>query len=222
MQRLRIVGMPTTHTKLTACVLLLLCPITLLAAPAQGTVQAQGTVRVNGSNVPSSTTIFAGDKVETLAGSTTTISAQGTMIQLEPNSSAIFSDKALDLGCGSALVTTSTGAVVRVAGITVTPSGQGATKFRVSQSGGTLKITVEQGSAVVDDGTKHALSAGQSLTRQRPGGMCGPLSTTTPQASSKIYIPAAGVAIGSALLAYCLVNGFCNGAEGGQASPAGP
>lgn len=184
--------------------------------PAQGTVQAQGTVRVNGSNVPSSTAIFAGDKVETLAGSTATISTQGTMIQLEPNSSAIFSDKTLDLGCGSALVATSIGAVVRIAGITVTPAGQGLTKFRVSQTGGTLKISVEQGSAVVDDGAKHPLSAGQSLTRQRPGGMCGPL-TTTSQATSKIYIPAAAVAAVSGIVAYCAVNGFCS-----QSSPAVP
>lgn len=209
--------MPTTLTKLTACALLLFCPVTLLAMPAQGTVQAQGTVRVNGSNVPSSTTIFAGDKVETLADSTATISAQGTMIQLEPNSSAIFSDKGLDLGCGSALVTTSMGTVVRVAGITITPASQGTTKFRVSQSAGTLKVSVEQGSAVVDDGTKHMLAAGQSLTRQRPGGACGPLTSTTPQASSKIYIPAAAVAVVSGIVAYCAVNGFCS-----QSSPAGP
>lgn len=209
--------MPNLITKLTACILLLLSPATLLALPAQGTVQAQGTVKVNGSNVPSTTTIFAGDKVETLAGSTATISAQGTLIQLEPNSSAIFSDKALDLGCGSALVTTSMGAVVRVAGITITPSSQGLTKFRVSQDAGTLKISVEQGSAVVDDGTKHRLSAGQSLTRQRPGGVCGPITATAPQATSKIYIPAAAVAGVSAIVAYCAVNGFCS-----ESSPAIP
>jgi hypothetical protein len=206
-----------TLSKVTACVLILLSPSALLALPAQGTVQAQGTVKVNGSNVPSTTTIFAGDKVETLASSTATISAQGTMIQLDPNSSAIFSDKALDLGCGSALVTTSMGAVVRVSGITVTPASQGVTKFRVSQGAGTLKIAVEQGSVIVDDGTKHTVSAGQSLTRQRPGGVCGPITSTVPQASSKIYIPAAAVAVGSAIVAYCAVNGFCS-----ESSPAIP
>lgn len=210
-------GMPNTISRLTAFVLLLLGPATLLALPAQGTVQAQGTVKVNGSNVPSTTTIFAGDKVETLAASTATISAQGTLIQLDPNSSAIFSDKALDLGCGSALVTTSMGAVVRVAGITITPASQGVTKFRVSQAAGTLKIAVEQGSVIVDDGTKHTVSAGQSLTRQRPGGVCGPITSTAPQATSKIYIPAAAVAAVSAIVAYCAVNGFCS-----QSSPAIP
>lgn len=209
--------MPTTLTKIIACALLLLTPTILLATPAQGTVQAQGTVRVNGSNVPSSTTVFAGDKVETLTSSTATISAQGTVIQLEPNSSAIFSDRALDLGCGSALVTTSLGEVVRVSGITITPAGQGATKFRVSQATGSLKVTVEQGSAVVDDGTKHMLSAGQSLSRARAGGVCGPLTTTTPQAASKIYIPMAAVAAVSGVIAYCATNGFCS-----QASPAIP
>jgi ferric-dicitrate binding protein FerR (iron transport regulator) len=188
----------------------------MVALPAQGTVQAQGAVTVNGARVPGSTTVFAGDKIETASNSTATISAQGTMVQLDPNTSAIFSDKALDLGCGSALVTTSMGAVVRVAGISITPAGQGTTKFRVSQTNGTLKITVEQGSAVVDDGAKHMLSAGQSLTRQRPGGMCGPVATV-PQGSTKIYIPAIAVAAVSGIVAYCAVNGFCS-----QASPSGP
>ncbi len=207
--------MPTTLSKVSACALLLLCPMSLLASPAQGTVHAQGTVRVNGSNVPASTTIFAGDKVETLANSSATISAQGTMIQLDPNSSAIFSDKALDLGCGSALVTTSMGAVVRVAGITITPASQGTTKFRVSQSNGILKIGVEQGSAVVDDGAKHVVNAGHSLSRTRLGGMCGPL--TAVPVSNKIYIPAVIVGVVSGVVAYCTVNGFCS-----QTSPAGP
>lgn len=209
--------MPTTVSKFSAIALLLMCPMTLLAAPPQATMQAQGTVRVNGSAVPASTTLFAGDKIETSGASTATITAQGTMIHLDPNSSAIFSDRALDLGCGSVQVTSSMGEVVRVSGITVTPAGQGMTKFRVSQGTGTLKISVEQGSAVVDDGAKHMLGAGQSLTRQRPGGSCGPLITSTPQASSKIYIPATAVAVASGVIAYCATNGFCS-----ESSPSAP
>jgi hypothetical protein len=203
-------------SKATACALLLFFPVTMLALPPQGTVQAQGTVTVNGALVPNATTVFAGDKIQTAANSTATISGQGTVIQLDPNTSAIFSDKALDLGCGGATVTTTMGQVVRVSGITITPAGQGTTKFRVSQSDGTLKITAEQGSIVVDDGTKHMLSAGQSLTRERAAGMCGPL-TTIPQASSKMYIPAIAAAVLSGVVAYCAVNGFCS-----QASPSGP
>lgn len=204
-------------TKATACALLLFFPLTMFALPAQGTVQAQGTVTVNGALVTNSTTVFAGDKIQTGANSTATISSQGTVVQLEPNTSAIFSDKALDLGCGSALVTTTSGTEVRVSGITITPAGQGTAKFRVSQSDGTLKVTAEQGSVVVDDGTKHMLAAGQSLTRERPGGTCGPLAGMVPQGSSKIYIPAIAAAVVSGIVAYCAVNGFCS-----QASPSGP
>ncbi len=201
--------------KATALLLLVCFPTMVLARPAQASVQAQGTVTVNGSAISNSTTIFAGDKIQTAAASTATISAQGTMVQMSPNSSAIFNDNKLDLGCGSALVTTSTGEVVRVSGITITPAGQGATRFRVSQGDGTLKVTVEQGSAVVDDGSKHMLAAGQSFTHQG-GGACGPLATA-PQGSTRIYIPAAAVAVASGVLAYCTVNGFCS-----QSSPAGP
>ena len=200
----------------TAALLLLVCfPATMMARPAQATVQTQGSVTVNGSVVPSSTTIFAGDKIQTAAGSTATISTQGTMVQMNPNSTAIFNDNKLDLGCGSALVTTTTGAVVRVSGITITPASQGATKIRVSQGDGSLKVTIEQGSAVVDDGAKHMLTAGQSFSRQG-GGACGPLAAV-PQGTTRIYIPAAAVAVASGVLAYCTVNGFCS-----QSSPAGP
>lgn len=202
--------------KAIAWVLLVCFPTAMLARPAQGVVQAQGTVMVNGARVSASTTIFAGDKVETSSGSTATISTQGTVVQLDPNTSAIFSDNKIDLGCGSALVTTSMGAVVRVAGISITPAGQGTTRFRVSQANGTLKFTVEQGSAVVDDGAKHMLSAGQSFSRSGGAGSCGPLPNV-PQGSTKIYIPAIIAAVASGVIAYCAVNGFCS-----QSSPNGP
>lgn len=199
----------------TALLLLVCFPTMMLAQPAQATVQGQGTVSVNGARISNSATIFGGDKIETGAGSTATISAQGTMVQLDPNSTAIFNDNKIDLGCGSTLVTTTSGAVVRVSGITVTPASQGATKFRVSQGNGQLKVTVEEGSAVVDDGTKHMLAAGQSFTRQG-GTACGPLAAV-PQGSTKAYIPAAAVAVASGVIAYCAVNGFCS-----QSSPNGP
>jgi hypothetical protein len=200
----------------TAWGLLALFPASLWARPAQATVQAQGNVTVNGTKVDNTTTIFAGDKVQTADNSMANIAAQGTMVQLSPNSSAIFSDKALDLGCGSALVTTSLGQVVRVAGVTITPAAQGTTKFEVSQGAGALKISAKEGSVIVDDGAKHTVEAGKSMTLQRGGGACGPL-TAAPQASTKIYIPAIAVAAGSAVLAYCSVNGFCS-----ESSPSGP
>ncbi len=208
--------MRVSFSKVTACALLIFFPATMFALPAQGTVQAQGPVTVNGAPVQNSTTLFSGDKIETGANGTATVSAPGTVVQLDPNTSAIFSDKALDLGCGGAEVTSTTGQVVRVSGISITPAGQGTTKFRVSQFDGTLKVTAEQGSVVVDDGTKHMLNAGQSLTRERAGGMCGPLATV-PQGSSKMYIPAIAAAVVSGVVAYCAVNGFCS-----QASPSGP
>jgi hypothetical protein len=202
--------------KITAWVLLGLFPGALWARPPQATVQAQGTVTINGTRVENTTTIFAGDKVQTADSSLATIATQGTMVQLSPNSSAIFSDKSLDLGCGSALVTTSMGEVVRVAGVTITPAGQGETKFQVSQGPGALKISAQEGSVVVDDGSKHMLASGQSLSLQRGGGACGPLAHA-PQASSKLYIPVLAGAAASGVIAYCAVNWFCN-----ETSPSGP
>jgi ferric-dicitrate binding protein FerR (iron transport regulator) len=154
--------------------------------------------------------------VQTADSSIATIATAGTMVQLSPNSSAIFSDRALDLGCGSAQVTTSMGEVVRVAGVTITPASQGTSKFQVSQGPNALKISVQEGSVVVDDGTKHMVPAGQSITLERGGGACGPLAATA-QATSKLYIPALAVAAVSGVVAYCAVNGFCS-----ESSPSAP
>ncbi len=202
--------------KATAWALLGLFPSHVWARPAQATVQAQGNVTVNGSRVENTTTIFAGDKIQTSESSTANITAQGTMVQMSPNSSATFSDKSLDLGCGSALVTTSLGEVVRVAGVTITPATQSLTKFQVSQGPGALKISADEGSLIVDDGTKHALEAGKSMTMQRGSGACGPLAQV-PQATSKIFIPAIAVAAVSGVVAYCSTNWFCS-----ESSPSGP
>lgn len=211
--------LPTTRqyiSKATAWVLLGLSPAYLWASPPQATVQAQGNVTVNGSRVENTTTVFAGDKIQTAESSIANITAQGTMVQLSPNSSAIFSDKTLDLGCGSALVTTSLGEVVRVAGVTIMPATQSLTKFQVSQAPGALKVSAQEGSLIVDDGTKHALEAGKTMTMQRGGGACGPLAQV-PQATSKIFIPAIAVAAVSGVVAYCSTNGFCS-----ESSPSGP
>ncbi len=201
----------------TAWILVVLFPAAMCAQPAQGTLQAQGLVSVNGSRVSTSTSVFTGDKVETGGDSSAIISSQGTLVHLGPNTTAIFSERMVDLGCGSALVTTSMGEVVRVSGVTVTPGSQGTSKFQVSQGAGALKVTAEQGSVVVDDGAKHMLASGQSYDRKRAGGSCTAPLAAVPQGSTKIYIPAAAVAVGSAIFAWCSVNWFCS-----ETSPSAP
>jgi len=203
----------------TAAFLLWLLPVSLAAAPAVGTIQAQGPVTVNGAPVSNTTSVFSGDKIQTGASGMATVSAHGSMVQLGPESTAIFTDRVLDLGCGSAVLTTSIGTMVHVAGITVTPAADATTKIEVSQNNGTIKITARQNWAVVNDGQlRQTLAPRQSATFERPGATCN----VTPwqpiaQGNVRIYLPAAAATAGMGVVAYCAANGFCS-----QSSPAGP
>ena len=174
-------------------------------------------VTVNGNRVPATTTVFAGDRVQTAENSTAAITSQGLMVQLDPNSSAIFTSRTLDLGCGSAQVTSSVGTIVRVAGIVITPAASGTTKVAISHMSGLLKVTATENWAVVHDGmTRHMLAPGKSLSLDRPGASCDVLAQT-PQGSTRIYLPAAAVAVGANAFAYCSTHWFCS-----EVSPSVP
>lgn len=188
------------------------------ASPAQGTVQVQGTVKVNGNPVPDTTVIFGGDLIQTAAESTAAISAPGVMVQLEPNTTAIFTSHALDLGCGEVVVTGSVGTVVRVSGITVTPAAQNISRVRVSQMNGTVKVTALENWSVVNNGTiRQTLAPKQSVTFNRPGATCEVVVHTVAQGGTSIYLPLAAAAAGLTVLSYCTPNSFCR-----EASPSGP
>lgn len=203
--------------RLTAWILLVLFPASLTAQTAQATLQAKGPVTVNGNQVPGSTTVFAGDRIETMAGGTASLSAQGLSVVVPPQSSVIFGDRALDVGCGGAVVSTSIGQMTRVAGLTITPVSKAMTTFEVSNAGGTLRVTAREGSIRVEDGGEtRELAQGQDMSRPSPSGACGPVTTTT-QGTGRFFIPATIVAAVSALIAYCAVNGFCS-----EESPSAP
>lgn len=210
--------MRTSMLRATATFLLVFFPMFTSAQPAQGMLQAQGTVTVNGASVAATTTLFAGDRIQTGAASLATISAQGVMVQLEPDTTAIFAERTLDLGCGSTVVTTSVGTMVRVAGITVTPAAAGTTRIAVSQMNGAIKITAQENWAVVNDGSlRRTLAPRQSATFDRPAATCNVVYHPLAQGSSRIYLPAAVAAVGTGVVAYCATNWFCS-----QSSPAGP
>ena len=203
----------------TVCwLLVILFPLSMTAIPAQGTVQAQGTVTVNGKGVSNTAALFPGDRIQTSADSIATLSSQGVMVQMQPNTTAIFNERTLDLGCGSATVVTSIGTMVRVAGITVTPAAQNTTKIEVSQMNGAIKITARDNWAVVNDGRlRQTLAPGQSATFSRPEATCDVFVHPVSQASTRVYLPATALVVGLGIVTYCASNGFCS-----EASPAGP
>ncbi len=202
----------------TICWLLLVCfPVAMNAMPPQATVQAQGSVTVNGKAVSATSTLFQGDKIQTAADGAATLSSQGVMVQMEPNTTAVFSERAFDLGCGSATVVTSAGTMVRVAGITVTQASPNTTKIQVSQVNGAIKVTARDNWAAVNDGhLRQTLAPGQTVTFSRPGATCE-ITAHAVAPTRNYYLPAALVTGGAFVLTYCAINGWCS-----EASPAGP
>lgn len=209
------------HTRLrrvTSCVLVLLFPLAASASPAQGVVQAHGNVTVNGQNVSGTATVFGGDQIHTAADSVATLTSQGVMVQIQPNTTAIFTGKSLDLGCGNALVSTAVGTMVRVGDIVVTPAAQNTTRIEVSQMNGMVKVTARDNWAVVNDGRlRQTLAPGQSATFARPNLTCQVAVHTVSPGSSKAYLAGAAVAAGLGIALFCTTDVLC-----GEASPAGP
>src|SRR5512140_590088 len=106
--------------RVTACLLLVSFPVSGSAVPAQGTVQSQGTVMVNGSRIGDATSLFPGDRIQTGTDGIASITSEGVMVQMDPNTSAIFSKSMVSLGCGGVLVTTATGTFVQIGKVAVT------------------------------------------------------------------------------------------------------
>ncbi len=209
--------MNETPLRITACLLLLCFPASVSATVAQGTVQSQGSVTVNGSMVRDTSSLFAGDRVQTGSDGLATITSEGAMVQMDPNTSAIFANRMVSVGCGGVLVTTTVGTFVQIGKVSVTPAAAGTTKVQVSHGQGVLKITARDNWAVVHDGaTSTTLAPRQTLTLDRPGASCEPLAAV-PQAGNRLYIPAAALSLGLGTVAYCSSNWFC-----AESSPSAP
>src|ERR1700680_3467018 len=77
----------------TCWCLLVVFPTTLFAADVENVamLSGSGTVQINGAISPTSSTVFAGDKVATAKGSSVTLTSKGRNIILPENSSVTYS-----------------------------------------------------------------------------------------------------------------------------------
>lgn len=200
-----------------SCVLLIIFPASVLAAPFGGNLRSTGNVTVDGKPVPPSSTVFAGDHIQTGADGTATLTTDGSTILIASGSSVMLGDNVIDLSCGTAMMTTTKGMVVRVNGVTVTPSAPTA-KFEVAQGGHALSIAVHEGAVNIQDGHgATTLKAGQNVSLDRGTGGCGPISNAPPPGKNwPANVFAAGSAAAAGALIYCATNNWC------EASPDKP
>ena len=196
----------------TVGLLVLSVPFAALADVTPGILNVQGSANVNGSPVAQHGNIFPGDRLQTMAGSNANITGDSFSVTIPENSSLVYGDNKLDLGCGGATVTTMRGTEVRAVGLVIKPVGVTA-KFSVFNNSQGLTINPSQGSVTIDDGKGQPVTVqqGQSYTRQVNSG-CNPIEAKAP--GSVIPIGAGALAAaGAGIIAYCTVGSFCHGKE---------
>lgn len=145
----------------------LIVPAQLMAADAaSGMLYTNGSTWVNGSAVPKSTAVFAGDLVQTRPDSSANISAKGSSVMVLADSLVKFEGPAVELEHGAVRVTTAQGLAAHAGEVVVKPAGNGWTEFQVQDVDGTVHIAANKGDLVVQDqqGTT-TVQEGQQTTR---------------------------------------------------------
>ena len=160
--------MSRTIWRSALCLLLAtLVPAQLLAADAASAMlYANGSAWVNGSSVPKSAPVFAGDLVQTRPDSSVHISSTGSSVMVLADSLVKFEGPAVELQHGAVRVTTSKGLATHAGEVTVKPAGDGWTEFQVTDVDGTVQIAANKGDVTIQDqqGTT-TLQQGQQTTR---------------------------------------------------------
>src|SRR6204780_4321276 len=153
--------------KMVSCVLLLMVPGSLLAADSGAAMlYANGAAWLNGSHVPNSSAIFAGDLVQTRSDSAANIHAPGSSITVLGDSLVQFEGTSLKVEHGGVSVSTSKGVATTAGDVRGAPASNAWTEFNVTDIDGTVRIAANKGDLTItdDDGTV-TLPQGQETTR---------------------------------------------------------
>jgi hypothetical protein len=153
--------------KLVSCVLLLMMPGSLMAADSGvAMLYADGATWLNGSHVPKSSAIFAGDLVQTRSDSAANIHAPGSSVTVLGDSLVQFEGASLKVEHGGVSVSTSKGLATTAGDVKVAPASNAWTEFNVTDTDGTVKIAARKGDLfITDDNGTVTLAQGQETTR---------------------------------------------------------
>jgi hypothetical protein len=153
---------------MVGCVLLLILPASLFAADtgAAAMLYADGAAWVNGSHVPKSSAIFAGDLLQTRSDSAANIHAPGSSITVLGDSLVQFEGTSLKVEHGGVSVSTSKGIGASAGDVKVSPASNAWTEFNVTDTDGTVRIAARKGDlTITDDSGTVTLAQGQETTR---------------------------------------------------------
>jgi hypothetical protein len=157
--------------RMASCVLLVV-PASLFAADSGAAMlYANGAAWLNGSHVPNSSAIFAGDLVQTRSDSAANIHAPGSSITVLGDSLVQFEGVSLKVEHGGVSVSTSKGVATTAGDVRVAPSSNAWTEFNVTDVDGTVRIAARKGDlTITDDSGTVTLAQGQETTRDESSG----------------------------------------------------
>src|SRR6266481_1528396 len=151
--------------RMVSCVLLLIVPASLFAADSGAAMlYADGAAWLNGSHVPKSSAIFAGDLVQTRSDSAANIHAPGSSITVLGDSLVQFEGTSLKVEHGGVSVSTSKGVATTAGDVRVAPASNAWTEFNVTDIDGTVRIAARKGDLMVTD-DNGTVALGQETTR---------------------------------------------------------
>jgi hypothetical protein len=146
--------------KILACMLAVVLPAATMSAETPAAMlYASGTVTLNGVGSERSSAIFAGDSIQTPASGLVTLTAEGSTVLVGPSSVLVYQGTAVDLGSGTAMITTDRAMKTQVQRLVITPAAPGRSSYRVSRGEGKLMIAALHGPLKVSDGSNDSLIA---------------------------------------------------------------
>jgi hypothetical protein len=153
-----------TVFKATSFLLLVIFPVTMLAADPSGVMlYPQGQVLVNGAAVTRSQAGFAGDRYQTAKDSALVLSGFGSSIQVAPMSDVSYLSAGLHLNSGNTMISTTGSMKASVVNLTITPVNPAA-RYQIQQDATQVIIAAHEGALRVSDGeTERILEPGMAL-----------------------------------------------------------
>jgi hypothetical protein len=150
-----------------SCLLAVVFPVHMLAGESPSAMlYTSGSAWVNGSTVPKTAAMFAGDLLQTRPDSTASIQSNGSSVMVMADSLVKFEGLAVEIEHGGVRVTTSRGMAARAGDVMVKPAGPSWTEFEVIDVDGQVQIAANRGDVTVqDDQGTTTVTQGQQTTR---------------------------------------------------------
>lgn len=142
--------------KLVGLLLLLVCPSALMMGERPSAMlYATGNVTLNGAPAATSTSVFAGDRIDTASASVVSINRDGSVVIVDPNSSIEYQDDGFSIFKGMTRVRTSRDITVHAGFLSVMPKTNSAL-FDISSDGKTVLVASREGVLKLTDGVETA------------------------------------------------------------------